>query len=148
MEQEMQQTYSIADVVLITGLSERTVRSHIAAGFLQGEKHNGAWRFTREEIESFVTHSAVRPGILARKNALVYDFMLQDKKSAPEACIILDIEKGKGSAAAEFFCRRISTGTEKNIRFSYDGVKGANRVILRGDIGAVLAIVNEYWAKQ
>lgn len=144
MEREMQQTYSIADVILITGLSERTVRSHIAAGFLRGEKHNGKWRFTCEEIEAFVTHSAVRPGILARNNALVYDFMLQDRKSAPEACLILDIEKDKGRSASDFFCRRIGTGVEKNLRFSYDGVKGAGRVILRGDIGAVFALANEY----
>ena len=31
--------YVINHIVMFTGLSERTIRSHIAAGFLKGEKN-------------------------------------------------------------------------------------------------------------
>ncbi len=67
--EDPEKSYLIQDLVLMTGLSDRTIRSYIASGFLRGEKANGAWRFTLEQVESFVRHPAVRPGILAKQNA-------------------------------------------------------------------------------
>ena len=67
--------YVINHIVMFTGLSERTIRSHITSGFLKGEKINGLWHFTPQEVENFINHPSVKPGILAKSNSLVYDFL-------------------------------------------------------------------------
>lgn len=139
--------YAINDVVLFTGLTDRTIRNYIAAGFLQGEKVNGAWRFTPEQVEVFVCHPAVRPSILAKNNSLVYDFLLENKKKKQEICMILDIPDVDKKVIAEFFCHNITTGGYHDIQFSFDGVTKMARVILKGDAGEVLRLVNEYQAK-
>ena len=68
--------YLINHLVLITGLTDRTIRNYISNGILHGEKINGLWHFTSEEVESFIAHPAVRPSILAKHNSAVYDFLL------------------------------------------------------------------------
>ena len=102
--------YVIGHLVQFTGLTDRTIRNYIAAGILQGEKIDGLWHFTPEQVESFVRHPAVRPSILAKKNALVYDFLMDSRKSAQEACVILDMPGRDGKTVAEFFCEHISCG--------------------------------------
>lgn len=82
--------YVINHLVMFTGLSDRTIRNYIASGILQGEKINGLWHFTPEQVEEFVRHPAVRPSILAKNNGLVYDFLLDTKKTGQEMCVILD----------------------------------------------------------
>ena len=71
--------YVINHLVMFTGLTDRTIRNYIATGILKGEKINGLWHFTPEQVDEFVRHPAVRPSILAKNNSLVYDFLLEDK---------------------------------------------------------------------
>lgn len=136
--------YLINHLVMFTGLTDRTIRNYIASGILQGEKINGLWHFTSEQVDSFVRHPAVRPSILAKNNSLVYDFLLEDKKKKQEICMILDIPQADKKSTAEFFCYRITNEDYHNIRFSFDGVMDMARVILRGDATEVLRLVNEY----
>ena len=136
--------YLISHLALITGLTDRTIRSYISSGILQGEKINGLWHFTPEQVDSFMRHSAVRPSILAKQNAAVYDFLLDSKKPVCEACIILDIPGGDKKEIAEYFCYRISNEGFQRIQFSFDGVADASRVILKGDTAEVLRLVNGY----
>lgn len=72
--------YLISHLVLLTGLTDRTIRKYISSGILQGEKIDGLWHFTPEQVEGFVRHPAVRPSILAKHHAAVYDFLLDDQK--------------------------------------------------------------------
>ena len=136
--------YLINHLVMFTGLTDRTIRNYIASGILQGEKINGLWHFTAEQVDSFVRHPAVRPSILAKNNSLVYDFLLEDKKKKQEICMILDIPQADKKSTAEFFCYHITNEDYHNIRFSFDGVMDMARVILRGDATEVLRLVNEY----
>ena len=138
----MRSTFGIGELVLITGLTDRTIRHHISAGILQGEKAAGAWQFTPEQVEAFVRHPAVRPSILAKQNAAVYDFLLDRKKPGCAACVVLDLPGESGVAAA--FCRNISEGAFENVQFSFDGVENVPRVILTGDAGEVLRLVNDF----
>ena len=87
----MENYYLIRHVVLFTGLSDRTIRNYISAGLLQGEKINGLWHFTPEQVQRFICHPAVRPSILAKQNSAIYDFLLDNKKSTCESCLILDL---------------------------------------------------------
>ena len=139
--------YVINHLVMFTGLTDRTIRSYIASGILQGEKINGLWHFTPEQVDTFVNHPAVRPSILAKNNSMVYDFLLDNKKKKQEMCVILDAPYGDKKLVAEFFYYNISKGDCRNIQFSFDGVTEMARVILKGDATEVLRLVNEYNSK-
>ena len=140
--------YVINHLVMFTGLSDRTIRNYIASGILQGEKINGLWHFTPEQVEEFVRHPAVRPSILAKNNGLVYDFLLDTKKTGQEMCVILDTPCADKKTVAEYFCYSINSGGYHNIQFSFDGVMETSRVILKGDAAEVLRLVNEYNSKD
>lgn len=141
--------YTINHVVMFTGLSDRTIRNYINLGFLKGEKINGLWHFTPEQVNEFLVHPSVRPSILAKNNSLVYDFLLDNKKTEHESCIILDIPTDNAKDTSEFFCYEISNGDYKNIRFSFDCVKGNTpRVILKGNTKDVMGLVNKYYNRE
>ncbi len=136
--------YCIRSLVLLTGLTDRTIRNYISLGLLQGEKINGLWHFTPEQVEDFIRHPAVRPSILAKHNGLIYDFLVENKRAQPECCIILDLPGEDKKEIAEFFCYRINNGNFSNIQFSFDGVGCVPRVILKGGTEDVLGLVNEW----
>ena len=139
--------YTISHLALASGLSDRTLRTYISTGILQGEKINGLWHFTPEQTEEFFNHPAVRPSILAKKNALIYDF-LGTRKKAEESCIILDYPDGNQKSTMEFFCHEITNGNFTNINFSFDHHKKQSRIILKGYTQDVLELVNKYYNKK
>lgn len=139
--------YLISHLTLFTGLTDRTIRNHINAGFLQGEKINGLWHFSPEQVDQFLRHPAVRPGILAKNNAIVYDFLADGKKQTPAGCFILDLPGEDTIKCTEFFCYEISKGNFHDLRFAYDSVGGTPRVILRGPLEQVLPLVTRYFNK-
>ena len=140
--------YLIDHLVLFTGLTDRTIRNYISSGILEGEKINGLWHFTPEQVERFIVHPAVRLSILAKNKGLVYDFLLNTDKAADEICMILDVPGADKKEVAEYFCYQISNGDFSNIRFSFDGVEKVSRVILKGNAGEVLGLVNKFYSKE
>lgn len=136
--------YLINHLVLFTGLSDRTIRNYIASGILQGEKINGLWHFTPEQVEGFICDPAVRPSILAKNNAIIYDFLLDDGKKDCETCMILDLPGEDRKALSEYFCYRISNEDFHHVQFSFDGAGNVPRVILKGNMAEVLRLVNGY----
>ena len=145
--QDIGNYYVINHVVMFTGLTDRTIRNYISSGILQGEKINGLWHFTPEQVEAFVSHPAVRPSILAKNNGIVYDFLLDNKKKKQEICMILDIPNIEKKEVAEYFCDNICNGEFSKIQFSFDGVMENARVILKGDADGVLQLVNQFQTK-
>ena len=139
--------YNINSIVMISGLTDRTIRSYISSGILAGEKINGLWHFTPEQVEAFLLHPAVRPSILAKNNGMVYDFLLEDKKQAQETCIILDLPGADEKETAEFFCYAINNGDYSDLQFRFDSVSGTPRIILRGTSAQVLTLVNAYYSR-
>ena len=140
--------YLINHLVLCTGLTDRTIRNYISSGILQGEKINGLWHFTPEQVENFIAHPAVRPSILAKNHAAVYDFLLDSKKDTCEACMILDVPGRSKKEIAEYFCYRISNEDFQKIHFSFDGVADTPRIILNGDTADVMRLVNDFLQEQ
>ncbi len=141
--------YTIGHIVQITGLTDRTIRNYISLGLLKGEKINGLWHFTPEQTEEFLAHPSVHPSILAKNNAIVYDFLLESKKTEHESCIILDFPNDEPKRLSEFFCYTISNGGYSNIRFAFDCArKGVPRVILRGYTKDVLELVSRYYEQR
>ena len=133
--------YLISQLALMTGLTDRTLRNYMNTGILKGEKINGVWHFTPGQIQQFIAHPTVRPSILAKYNALIYDFLSADRKTENEVCIILDVPSADKAALGQYFCREISNGNYTNIRFAYDGHAKTPRVIITGKTREVLALV-------
>lgn len=138
--------YTIGHMTLFTGLTDRTIRNYISSGILEGEKINGVWHFTPEQVQDFISHPAVRPSILAKKNAMVYDFLLNTGKRSHECCIILDLPGDGSKDTIEYFCHTINDGDFENIHFSFDSITGTPRVILKGDVKEVMELVNGYYS--
>ena len=138
--------YVINQIVMITGLTDRTIRSYIASGFLQGEKIDSIWHFTPEQVEAFIQIPEVKLAIRAKNKRLVYDFLLDDFKKEDEACIILDLPNADRKIVMEEFADRITNSPYQNIHFSFDKNGNTPRVILKGKLDDVLEIVNAYKA--
>ena len=141
------QYYTLGHLTLFTGLTDRTLRNYLSSGILQGEKINGVWHFTPEQAQALVTHPAVRPAILAKKNAIIYDFLSNDRKTAPECCMILDLPGCGDEETIRYFCETINEGSFRNLQFSFDSLSGAPRVILKGQPEEILMLVNGFKAQ-
>lgn len=140
--------YTIGHIALFTGLTDRTIRKYISSGILEGELINGVWHFTPEQADAFVRHPAVRPSILAKHNAHVYDFLVETKRNAQQTCMILDLPGHDHKDVAEYFCDAIRESDLHDFRFSLDSVSGSPRIILRGHTDEILALVNDYYSQH
>ena len=49
----MKDFYSINELAVMTGFTTRSLRNFIQMEFLKGEKVNGEWKFSTEQIENF-----------------------------------------------------------------------------------------------
>lgn len=145
----MKEFYTIADVVEITGLSDRTIRHYISQSTLCGEKINGVWQFTAEQLVSFMNDPNVLPGIRAKKNALVYDFLTQNHRSEPEMCLMIDLPGRDSQAVSSFFCDSINAASNAELHFSFDSLGGQTpRVILKGQPQQVLKLMEQFYAAE
>lgn len=136
--------YSIGNIVQFTGLSDRTIRNYISAGLLAGEKVNGVWQFSQAQVDTLLGHPAVRSSILAKQNGIVCDFLLNTDQNRKHACIILDLPNEDPEQVGEFFCNAIRDGDFQELQFSFSALTSCPRVILEGDIEAVLQLANQF----
>ena len=141
-------TYTINELAMITGLTTRTLRNYIKLDILKGEKVDGVWRFTPEEISAFVSHPTVKPSIQAKNKAIVLDFLANDSKKENEICTVLDmyVDEAEADEVSEFFCNQINHADGK-IRFSYERHGKHTRVILSGYEDVVMEMLNAYYDK-
>ena len=145
----MKEYYSISDAVSITGLSDRTIRHYLSHSTLCGEKANGAWRFTAEQLGHFMNDPNVLPGIRAKKNALVYDFLADSRRREQEMCLMVDLPGEDSQTVASFFCETINTVGYESIHFSFDSLGGQPpRVILKGEPQEVLNLMQLFYEAE
>ena len=140
--------YSINDVAEMTGLSTRTLRSYLKNGVLDGEKQEGVWRFTEDQISRFMENPAVRSCMQAKRNALVYDFMGNRYKKENEMCVILDLpcDQEESQEVMEFFCDAVNCCEAcANLKLGYSKSGGQTRVILTGLEECVVQVMREYY---
>ncbi len=145
----MKEAFSLNDLAMITGLSTRTIRTYITTGFLSGEKIDGAWVFTHEQVLAFIENKAVQPSIKAKKNAIVFDFLGTKPYNNDKMCTILDLAAKEALTASVFFCEKISEcSPEAELRFASDPVGTGVRLILSGSPKDVMNLMNQYYEKQ
>lgn len=133
---------TIEDIAAMTGLSTRTVRSYLASGQLEGEKVDGAWRFTLEQFEAFLRQDMVRQSVRAKENGKVYDFLLTERRKESAACLIWDwpVEGGEEEGSLREQLMEAVNGLELGCAYRFEN--GCARAILTGTpekLGKLLA---------
>lgn len=134
----METYYTINEVALMTGLTSRTIRNYIRMGLLHGEKVSGVWRFPPDAFARFLDHPSVSPSIQAKRNAIVQDFLADQKKKTSQMCVILDLPEAEARAVADFFTGQYNAGSYgSDLCFSFQSMEAYVRVILKGQTGDV-----------
>ena len=64
MHHETGHYYTLGHLSQITGLTDRTLRTYLSKGILEGEKINGVWHFTEVQLDAFFRHPSVRPALI------------------------------------------------------------------------------------
>ena len=82
--------YTLNDIATMTRLTTRTLRNYLRMGLLAGEKVDGIWRFSEEQLWEFMDNPSVRQGMHAKQNAIVTDFLLMGGRKENRTCVILD----------------------------------------------------------
>ena len=138
--------YNLNQVAMITGLTTRTLRNHLKSGLLKGEKPDGNWAFTEEELDRYISDPSVRQAILARQHAVVYDFLSEPFKKTNRVCTILDfpVSAAEAIGIAQFFGREI-TDHGFDIEFRYIQEKNYARFILAGSEDMVRELMHAYY---
>ena len=144
----MDRIYNLNEIALMTGFSTRTLRNYLNQGLLRGEKVDGAWQFTAEDIDRFFAEPFVREGLRIKRNGIVFDFLADRSKNAKRTCVILDIPASmqESKALSEFFCKQMETISDAVFTFDWD--KGNARIILSGAEESVASIMAAYHGMQ
>ena len=140
----MDRNYTLDDIAMMTGFSTRTLRNYLNQGILKGEKTDGKWQFTAEEIDRFFAEPFVKEGLRIKRNSIVFDFLADRSKQAKSACVILDIPVSmkESKTLSEFFCKQMETAL--GTVFTFDWNNGSARVILSGAEESVANIMEAY----
>lgn len=143
------ENYTINEVAMMTGLTTRTLRNYIKLGILKGEKLDGIWKFSAEDISDFISNPAVKPSVQAKNKSLVFDFLALDSKKTNEICSILDlyVEKEESEEICSFFCNNINQCKDTKIRFNYERNGKNTRIILSGYEDVVMDLLNAYYER-
>ena len=142
-------SYNLNQLSMITNLTTRTLRNYLKLDILKGEKIDGNWSFTEEEVSAFMQDPAVRQAIASKQTAVVYDFLADAYKKTNRICAILDFpvsEEESGQISA-FFCREINEHGS-NIEFRMMQERDLTRVILSGAEDSVMDLLNAYYGRN
>ena len=143
----MDRKYNLNELALMTGFTTRTLRNYLTQGLLNGEKENGAWMFTAEELDRFFSEPFVKEGLRIKRNSVVFDFLAERNKTAGRTCVILDIpgSEERGREVSAFFCEQMKHASDTV--FTFDTDKGVSRVILSGAADQVEKILRAYYSR-
>ena len=136
--------YNLNDLAMMTGFTTRTLRNYMNQGLLGGEKINGVWQFTAEDVEKFFAEPFVKEGIRIKRSGVVFDFLADRRRKNGRTCVILDIPASmkKGNEISAFFCDRMNEA--EDVVFTFDWDKGMCRVILSGAAEQIEKIMKAY----
>jgi hypothetical protein len=129
--------YSVTDIALMTGLSDRTIRTYIKKGLLRGKKRDGIWLFSDEDFGRFINENYVKQSINIKSRALVNDFLINDKKKAASICLVFDYPV-EDEEASRIICQKAIEGINTNkitcveMSYNYDIKNKMARLIIIG----------------
>jgi len=142
--------YTLNDIAKMSGMTTRTLRNYLRLGILEGEKVDGVWRFSEEQLYAFMDNPSARQGMHAKQNAIVTDFLLMSGRKENRTCVILDFctEREEAKQAAAFFCERIKEQEDEELQFGMEWHKKNMRIILSGTETAVKEIMKRYYEEN
>ena len=129
----MERKYNLNDLALMTGFSTRTLRNYLLGGILKGEKVDGVWRFSDEELDAFFNDPYVKEGLRIKRNGVVYDFLADRTKKTARTCTVLDIPAtlGRANRISAFFCDKMNDASD--VVFTFDYAHGKYSVSINGE---------------
>ena len=133
--------YSINELSTISGFTTRSLRNFIQMEFLKGEKFNGEWRFSLEQIENFLSHPNIKEGIKSKNNSVVYNYLL-NKPENDTICSIVDLTltPNETKTLSEKICKMIND-SNTNVEFKFSAHNGNVRIIIAGEKNFVKQIL-------
>ena len=133
--------YSINELSTISGFTTRSLRNFIQMEFLKGEKFNGEWRFSLEQIENFLSHPNIKEGIKSKNNSVVYNYLL-NKPENDKICSIVDLNltPNEIKTLSEKICQMIND-SNANVEFKFSAHNGNVRIIIAGEKNFVKQIL-------
>ena len=90
----------------------------------------------------------LKPSIKAKSNAVVFDFMADDRKKINKICTILDLYSNdeEGEEISRFFCDAINNDYgETDLTFKFEKYGRYIRIILSGGEDVVSDLINRYY---
>ena len=123
--------YTLKQLSLMCGLTERTLRNYLKMGILHGEKRRGIWYFDVSEVEAFFENPFVSEAMKSSRKSIVFDHLKSHSRDKNRATVILDLPEDNSMSVAAFFCDAVNRRTGLTMAFNSAG--GANRVILSGE---------------
>ncbi len=146
----MKDFYTINEVAIMSGFTTRSLRMFIQQGFLEGEKVDGKWCFTAEQVNSFLTNPNISAGIKIKNNAVVYDFLADFKKSENQACVVLDLHissEAEYKEISSYFCAAMSAPGVSNCKMKLEKQESCARLILSGPEDLIYDIMKHWYEK-
>ena len=133
--------YSINELSTISGFTTRSLRNFIQMEFLKGEKFNGEWRFSLEQIEDFFSNPNIKEGIKSKNNSVVYNYLL-NKPENDKICFIVDLNltPNETKTLSEKICQMIND-SNANVEFKFSAHNGNVRIIIAGEKNFVKQIL-------
>ncbi len=140
----MEKTYNLSEIEMMSGFTERTLRSYLKQGLLNGEKIDGKWQFSDEEIDRFFSDPYVKEGLRIKRSSVVFDFLSSPKAHENHACVIIDkaVSFPQGAKLSAFFCEQMQNA--KDVMFNYGYDDHHCRIILAGDETQVAKIMKKF----
>ena len=142
----MKEFYTLEELAAMSMLTTRTLRNYLRLGLLSGTKTDGVWQFTAEDFENFLQQKSVRQSIAAKRNSVIYDFLLDDRKLVDASCQIYDFAARDAASAQRLnqaFTEQINHSGFIGLQYAYqyDGKNKRVRVFLRGEAQDLLTLV-------
>ncbi len=147
----MKEYYTINEVAVMTGFTTRSLRLFIQQGFLAGEKIDGKWNFSVEQLEAFISNPNIKAGIKIKNNALVYDFLADFEKSENMTCIILDFHISSNEEFEEissYFCAAMSDENVSVSKMKLEKQNNSVRLIISGPEDCIADVMKKWYEKK
>lgn len=133
--------YTLANIIKMAGISERTARRHLKDGILKGHKVGGSWRFTEENIRDYFNDKTMIDNIAKEAGQDVRAFLKKDYTSEDDRiCSIIDFRpenKDIENRARQSVLDLSNAYTDISMKYAkHDGVM---RFTLTGSFDYILA---------
>lgn len=115
----MEKLYTVKDVALMTGLTERTIRNYIKDGRLKGKKIGVQWRFTEEDINRLFEDENISNNITENNHDNVLKF-LKGKVEPNTGAMVLNVPVTNKEELEKRVQKILEfINQSKNLKFSY-----------------------------